>query len=218
MAILVLIYGESGTGKSTSLRNFADTDVAVINVSRKPLPFRSKLKVYSTDSYTAIENALPKMSDYHSIVIDDASYLLVSEFMKTARISGYQKFTEMAFNFYHLIETCASLPDENVVYFLAHSDTDVNGREKVKTIGKLLDEKVTVEGLFTVVLKTVVRDNDYFFSTHNNGNDTVKSPVGMFDSDLIPNDLVEVDNVIRSFWGLENPRQNNKKESEKNNK
>ena len=212
MATLVMIYGESGTGKSTSLRNFGENDVAVINVSRKPLPFRSKLKVYPTDAYQLIENALPKMSEYGSIVIDDATYLLVNEFMRNAKVQGYQKFTDIAYNFNHLIEACASLPDYNVVYFLGHSERTDDGHEKFKTIGRLLDEKVTVEGKFTIVLKTVVKDGQYYFQTHNNGQDTVKSPMDMFKDDLIPNDLVAVDDAIREYWGIENPRKATKKD------
>ena len=214
MATLVMIYGESGTGKSTSLRNFGETDVAVINVSRKPMPFRNKLKVYSTDDYGKIAAALPKMSEYPSIVLDDCSYLIVNEFMRNCKVQGYQKFSDMAYNFNALIEACASLPDYNVVYFLGHSEHSDDGREKFKTIGRLLDEKVTVEGKFTVVLKTLVKDGQYYFETHNNGQDTVKSPMDMFATDLIPNDLVMVDDAIRDYWGLENPRKTKKDKKE----
>ena len=201
MAVLVMIYGQSGTGKSTSLRNFKHEEVAVINVSGKPLPFRGDLKPYNTDNYTKIINAICN-TDRKSIVIDDATYLMVNEFMRTAKQTGYQKYTDMACNFNGLIEVCAGLPDDKIVYFVGHSDQADDGREHFKTIGKMLDNYVTVEGRFTIVLKTVVQDGKYMFSTQNNGQDTVKSPMGMFEHGLIENDLKAVDETIREYWGI----------------
>lgn len=202
MAILTMIYGQSGTGKSTSLRNFDPDKVAVINVSRKPLPFRTKLQTYNTDDYSKIMGAMQK-TERKSIVIDDATYLMVGEFMRNAKVTGYQKYTDMAYNFNALVEFAAKLPDDKVIYFMGHSEQMDDGREHFKTIGKMLDNYVTVEGKFTIVLKTVVLDGKYMFSTHNNGQDTVKSPMGLFESDLIDNDLAEVDKAIREYWGLE---------------
>lgn len=201
MAVLVMIYGQSGTGKSTSLRNFKHEEVAVINVSGKPLPFRGDLKPYNTDNYTKIINAICN-TDRKSIVIDDATYLMVNEFMRTAKQTGYQKYTDMACNFNGLIEVCAGLPDDKIVYFMGHSDQADDGREHFKTIGKMLDNYVTVEGRFTIVMKTVVQDGQYMFSTQNNGQDTVKSPMGMFGQALIENDLKAVDETIREYWGI----------------
>lgn len=199
MAVLVMIYGQSGTGKSTSLRNFKNEDVAVVNVSGKPLPFRGSIKPYNSDNYTKIMAAISK-TDRKSIVIDDATYLMVNEFMRTAKQTGYQKYTDMAVSFNQLIEFAASLPDDKIVYFMGHSDQADDGREHFKTIGKMLDNYVTVEGRFTIVLKTVVQDGKYMFSTQNNGQDTVKSPMGMFDAALIDNDLKAVDDAIREYW------------------
>lgn len=201
MSVLVMIYGQSGTGKSTSLRNFKHEEVAVINVSGKPLPFRGDLKPYNTDNYTKIINAICN-TDRKSIVIDDATYLMVNEFMRTAKQTGYQKYTDMACNFNSLIEVCAGLPDDKIVYFMGHSDQADDGREHFKTIGKMLDNYVTVEGRFTIVMKTVVQDGQYMFSTQNNGQDTVKSPMGMFEHGLIENDLKAVDETIREYWGI----------------
>lgn len=201
MSVLVMIYGQSGTGKSTSLRNFKHEEVAVINVSGKPLPFRGDLKPYNTDNYTKIINAICN-TDRKSIVIDDATYLMVNEFMRTAKQTGYQKYTDMACNFNELIEACAGLPDDKIVYFMGHSDQADDGREHFKTIGKMLDNYVTVEGRFTIVMKTVVQDGQYMFSTQNNGQDTVKSPMGMFEHGLIENDLKAVDETIREYWGI----------------
>jgi len=202
MAIITMLIGQSGSGKSTSLRNFKTNEVAVINVSGKPMPFRNDLATYNTDDYDKILAAI-KNTDRKIIVIDDASYLLVGEYMRTAKTQGYQKFTDMALNFYNLVKECAALPEDMTVYFLGHIDSDANGNEKFKTIGKLLDEKVTLEGLFTIVLKAVVADSRHQFSTVNSGTDTVKAPMGMFNEPLIDNDLKAVDEIIRSYYGIE---------------
>ena len=201
MAVLVMIYGQSGTGKSTSLRNFTNDEVAVINVSRKPLPFRSKLTTYDTDNYAKISSALGKI-ERKSIVIDDATYLMVNEFMRTAKVAGYQKYTDMAVNFNSLVAQASQLANDKIVYFLGHSDLKDDGTEHFKTIGKMLDNYVTVEGKFTIVLKTVVQDGKYYFSTHNSGQDTVKSPLGMFEDNYVDNDLKAVDTIIREYYGI----------------
>lgn len=201
MAVLVMIYGQSGTGKSTSLRNFTNDEVAVINVSGKPLPFRSKLTTYDTDSYAKISSALGKI-ERKSIVIDDATYLMVNEFMRTAKVAGYQKYTDMAVNFNSLVAQASQLANDKIVYFLGHSDLKDDGTEHFKTIGKMLDNYVTLEGKFTIVLKTVVQDGKYYFATHNSGQDTVKSPLGMFVDNYVDNDLKAVDAIIRDYYGI----------------
>lgn len=201
-ATLVAVIGQSGTGKSTALRNFKQEDVSVFNVLGKPYPFKGKLPTCVTDDYQKIMATLPK-TPTPSIVIDDATYLMTNEFMRSAKVTGYQKYTDMALNFNNLIECARRLPDDKIVYFLAHSEQMDDGREHFKTIGKMLDNYVTVEGKFTIVLKTVVKDGQYFFSTHNNGQDTVKTPMGMFDQDYIPNDLKAVDEAIREYYGIE---------------
>ena len=201
MAIIVMIYGQSGTGKSTSLRNFKPEDVCIVNVSGKPLPFKNKHKTFNTDDYMAIDAAIKK-APAKSIVIDDSTYLMTGEYMRTAKVTGYQKYTDMALNYYTLVKTAAALPSDKIVYFMGHSDTDANGNEKFKTIGKMLDEKVTLEGMFTIVLKTVVTDGKYQFSTRNSGQDTVKTPLGMFNDVLIDNDLAMVDKTIREYYGI----------------
>lgn len=202
MAILVMIYGQSGTGKSTSLRNFKPEQVSIVNVLGKPFPFRANgLKGAASDNYEQIANLLCR-TPKQSIVIDDATYLMTNEFMRTARQSGYQKFTDMAANFKGLLDLAKSLPDNKVIYIMGHVERDNDGNEKFKTIGKLLDEKICVEGLFTIVLKTVVQDKHYYFSTQNTGSDVSKSPMGMFDVPLIDNDLAMVDKTIREYYGL----------------
>lgn len=201
MAIIVMVYGQSGTGKSTSLRNFKPEDVCIVNVSGKPLPFKNKHKTFNTDDYMSIETAIKK-APAKSIVIDDATYLMTGEYMRTAKVTGYQKFTDLALNYYDLVKIAAALSDDKIVYFMGHSDIDNNGNEKFKTIGKLLDEKITLEGMFTIVLKTVVTDGKYQFSTRNSGQDTVKTPMGMFSEPLIENDLAAVDKAIREYYEI----------------
>jgi len=204
MGILVMIYGQSGTGKSTSFRNFDNDEVAIINVSGKPMPFRSELKTLSSNDYSTIAQWLPQIKQ-PSIIIDDATYLMVDQFMAYAQVKGYEKYNIMAVNFNNLIEQARLLPEETIIYFVGHSDQMDDGREHFKTIGKMLDNYVTLEGKFTVVLKSVVKDGHYYFQTHNSGYDTVKSPMGMFESDLIENDLKMVDDVIREYWNIPRP-------------
>lgn len=201
MGLPVLVLGESGTGKSASLRNFKPEDLKVFNVANKPLPFKNKFESISTDNYSKIIGEL-KLNKKKVVVIDDAQYLMANEFMRRATERGFDKFTEIAQNFWTLVNTVKDLPDDVIVYFLAHIERDANGNEKIKTIGKLLDEKITVEGMFTIVLKTNVNDGEYSFVTQNNGHDTVKSPIGMFSSYAIDNDLKYVDEKIRNYYEL----------------
>ena len=143
-----MILGESGTGKSASLRNFKPDELAVVNVIGKPLPFRSKgFTTLNSDTYSDIRKFMNK-TDRKSIVIDDAQYLMANEFMRRAREKGYEKFTEIGQNFWDLINYCRKLDDETIVYFLQHTETSSDGSTtKAKTIGKMLDEKVTLEGM-----------------------------------------------------------------------
>ncbi len=202
MGIPILILGESGTGKSSSLRNFKADEAALVNVVGKPLPFRGKfLETINTDSYRKIKQ-FAKEVKANVVIIDDAQYLMANEFMRRSSERGYDKFTEIAVNFWDLIQLVKELPDEKIVVFMAHIDRDTNGNEKIKTIGKLLDEKITVEGLFTIVLKTNVSDGKFSFLTQNSGHDTVKSPIGLFSSVEIDNDLKAVVDAVRDYYGL----------------
>ena len=214
MAIPVLIIGRSGSGKTYSLKNFKPEEVGVISVEKGRLPFKSDIKTVkvptfkeSTEQTSAaainaakygwIEQIISK-SKAPSIVIDDSQYLLVNELFDRAAEKGYDKFTSMAANFRDLIHFINNLEDENkIVYFLHHSETDVDGREKVKTIGKMLDEKLTVEGCFDIVIYC----QDHKFYTQSNGQSTAKSPEDMFELE-IPNDLKAVDDTIRKYYGI----------------
>ena len=209
MAIAVMIMGASGSGKSASMRNFKGSEVGVINVANKPLPFQSDIKTFNSDRYEEIEQVLKKATA-KSLVIDDSQYLMANEFMRRATETGFQKFTDIGRNFWALVTMInQELPPDVIVYFMQHTEINDSGKEKAKTIGKLLDEKITVEGLFTIVLKTEVVDGRYMFSTQTNGADTVKTPMGLFEESLIENDLKAVDVRIREFYKLDETKEEN---------
>ena len=203
MAIPVLVLGQSGTGKSYSMKNFNEDEICLISVQKALLPFRKKFtETVVTDKYTEIIKAM-ESTKKKVIVIDDTQYLMCNEFMRRATEKGFDKFTEIAQNFWSLVvQEVNNLPSDTIVYLLCHTATDDNGVEKMKTIGKLVDEKITPEGLFTIVLKTAVSDGNYAFVTQNNGKDTVKSPEGMFSTYAINNDLKYVDEKIRNYYEL----------------
>ena len=212
MALPVLVIGRSGSGKTYSLKNFKPEEVGIISVEKGRLPFKSDLKVVRvkkfefTDAspaqinvarYQWIKMVIEK-SEAKSIVIDDSQYLLANELFDRANEKGYDKFTNMAANFRDLIHFVNELEDEDkIVYFLHHSELDSDGREKVKTIGKMLDEKLSVEGCFDVVI--YCQDNKFF--TQANGQSVAKTPEGMFELE-IPNDLKFVDTTIREYYGM----------------
>lgn len=198
-----MILGQSGTGKSYSMKNFNEDEICLISVQKSLLPFRKKFNEMTvTDSYTEIIKTMKKTTK-KVIVIDDTQYLMCNEFMRRANDKGYDKFTEIAQNFWNLVvKEINDLDDDVLVYLLCHIATDDNGVEKMKTIGRMIDEKITPEGLFTIVLKTAVNDGQYYFITQNNGKDTVKSPEGMFNTYAINNDLKYVDEKIRNYYEL----------------
>ncbi|RPD83340.1 ATP-binding protein [Neisseria weixii] len=228
MAILTMILGESGTGKTTSLRNLNPENTALIQIVRKPLPFKPKGwqvraentgsgwervsdsgNIYVTDAAEVICANLPKIKK-DIIVIDDFQYLMANEFMRgvTTEAKGneqFMKFNRIAKNAWDVITTAANLSPGKRVYILSHTQTDDFGKTKVKTVGKLLDEKITLEGLFSIVLRTEAANGNYSFRTQNNGMDTVKSPMGMFESPNIPNDLQAVDTAICGYYGTNQP-------------
>ena len=205
MGIPVLILGESGSGKSASLRNFEPAEVSIFNVASKPLPFRKRLPVQNMASYQSIAGVLshPNKKAY---VIDDAQYLMCFDLFSRTKEKGYDKFTEMALSFYGLVQmVIQQTPPDCIVYFMMHTDTDGTGKVKAKTVGKMLDEKLTLEGLFSIVLITEVTKEGYFFVTQSDGFTTCKSPMELFPY-RIDNDLKFVDTAIRSYWDL-NPVQ-----------
>ena len=217
MSIATLVIGESGTGKSTGLRNINPSDALLIQVVKKPLPFRSagwkpaskenpQGSVFVSDCAPKICAAMHRTSK-PLIVIDDFQYVMANEFMRrvTDQESGngaFQKYNEIARNAWDILTTASQLGDEKRVYILSHTSTDDFGKTKIKTIGKLLDEKIVMEGLVTIVLRTIVQNGAYYFSTRNSGADTVKSPLGLFADDLIENDLNSVDQAICDYYGI----------------
>lgn len=202
-SVPILLIGKSGSGKSTSLRNFKKDEVAVINVLGKPLPFRSDIKAVKLDDYTNILNQI-KLTKKDVIVIDDANYLITNEFMKNSSIKGYDKYNEMANHFFELINGIKNIEGGKTVYLIMHEDVDDNGNVKPKTIGKLLDEKVNIQGMFTICIRAMFENGKYIFRLKTNGQDCVKTPFGMFNVDEMDNDLKEFDNVVREYYDLNN--------------
>lgn len=211
MSIGILILGESGTGKTTSLRNLDPAQTLLIQSVRKPLPFRSKDwrylpepggSIYVSDQSAQIINAMRKTKK-KVIVIDDYQYILTNEFMRRSEEKGFDKFSDIGRHAWDIVVAASTLPDDVRVYILGHTQTDEFGKTKIKTIGKLLDEKVVIEGMFSIVLRTCVQNGNYLFSTRNNGSDTVKTPIGLFDDEYIGNDLAEIDAAIFHYYGMQ---------------
>lgn len=215
MALPVLIMGQSGSGKTFSLKNFKQDEIGIISVEKGRLPFKSDLKVVrlpkyenSADintyaqanaaKYSWIMNAIAKAKT-KSIAIDDSQYLMANEMFDRSGEKGYDKFTDIAKNFRNLIHFINDLgQDDKIVYFLHHTEIGADGREKCKTIGKMLDEKLCVEGCFDIVIHC----QDHEFYTQGDKISTAKSPEGMFEP-KIPNDLKAVDKAIREYYGME---------------
>lgn len=201
MGIPVLILGESGSGKSSSLRNFEHGEIGVFNVASKPLPFRKKLLSVNNAGYQTILKTLakPTMKAY---AIDDSQYLMAFASFDRAKETGYGKFTDFAVDFRNLIRFIVErTPPDCIVYFLHHTETTDTGKIKAKTIGKMLDSQLTVEGLFSIVLLAEASKDGYKFITQSDGFTTAKSPMEMFDRE-IDNDLKFVDAAIREYWQL----------------
>lgn len=206
MGIPVLIIGKSGSGKSSSLRNFGPGDIEIINVLSKPLPFKNSFKVHNTDDYKEVSQII-KESPLKSIVVDDAGYLITNMFMRGHSITGkgndiYAFYNQMADHFWKLINYIKKIDETKIVYFTMHEDADEFGGIKPKTIGKLLDEKVCIEGMFTIVLRSLRTESGYRFLTATNGLDVTKTPIGMFETTEIDNDLKFVDKTIREYYEL----------------
>lgn len=206
MATAVLIMGESGSGKSASLRNFVPNEISVFNVTSKPLPFKqgkTKLPKIDNATYADIANALANPNK-RAYVIDDAGYLLSFEMFKRANETGYSKFTDMAKNFFDMLDFInTKLPNDIIVYITMHTEDDSEmHKTKAKTIGKMIDQNLNLEGLFTIVLRAMQTEDGYKFITRDDRVSTAKSPMGMFESDKIDNDLKEVDRIIREYYDM----------------
>lgn len=208
MSIASYVLGQSGTGKTASLRNMDPSQTLLIQVIPKPLPFRQKdwravgkdggnILVLSRSDQ--ICEAMKKTSR-PIIVIDDFQYLLSTEYMARAHEKGYEKFTEMGRHYFDVLKLASELSPEKRVYMISHTETTESGQTQAKLIGKLLSEKITVEGMVSIVVRTHVVNGRYVFSTRNNGSDTVKTPISLFEDEFIDNDLAAVDRAIVNFY------------------
>jgi hypothetical protein len=215
MSNTTLIIGESGTGKSTSLRNLNPEETYIINILDKPLPFRGYKKHYKASSvenpkgnYFASDDfgmitkcilAIDKRPEVKNLIIDDFQYVMGNEFMRRALEKGFDKFSDIAQHAWTIIRLLTQTRSDLYCFVLSHSDADSQGRMKAKTIGKMLDDKITLEGMFTTILHTQIVDGQYKFLTQNNGTHIAKSPMGMFEDDLIDNDLQIVREKMISY-------------------
>lgn len=212
MSIATLILGEPGTGKSTSLRNLDPAHTLLIQTIRKPLPFRSrdwsefsrtntKGNVFVTDQAAEIISLMRK-THRKVIVLDDWNLLMTNAFFRRSTETGFQKFSDIGRDAWDVMTAVSQLPAATRVYLLGHTETDETGHIRARTIGKLISEKCPVESMFSIVLRTVVVNGNYLFSTKNNGQDSCKTPIGLFDDDFIDNDLALIDTKIFEYYGL----------------
>jgi len=217
MSNTILIIGESGSGKSTSIRNLNPLETVIINVLDKPLPFKGfkknyiktatedkKVNYFATDEAAKIKAAIDKINtarpEVKNIIIDDFQYIMANEFMRRALERGFDKFSEIGQKTWDLIKHISQGREDINCFILSHSDTDQSGKIKCKTIGKMLDDKICVEGMFTIVLHALTSDNKYKFLTQNDGTHLAKSPLGMFKEKYIDNDLLEINKAINDYF------------------
>lgn len=209
MGIAVMLMGDSGSGKSASMRNFDISEVGIFNVASKPLPFRKKLNKFNNAKYADILRSLkdPKLKSY---IIDDSQYLMAFEIFDRAKETGYGKFTDVALNIRNLIQFIVTgTPDDVIVYFLHHTEQTDTGKTKAKTSGKMIDSQLTLEGLFSIVLMACTDGQRHWIETQSNGFNTCKSPLDMFEFE-IDNDLKFIDTEIRKYYELESEKSNEK--------
>lgn len=203
MGVPVLILGASGSGKSASMRNFKPEDVGVFNVGSKPLPFKAKLPLFNCADYGKIMAAMQK-SEKKTFVVDDSQFLSVFANFSRCKEVGYSKFVDMALNEYNLIQfVIQKLPEDTIVFFLRHIETDTDGRVHAKTIGKMLDQNLGgLESMFSVCLMCNTDGNEHWFETQSDGYTPAKSPIGMWEEKRIDNDLRSVAETIRKYWEI----------------
>lgn len=213
MGLPILILGETGSGKTYSIKEFDTNEIGIFSVEKPFLPFKKDFKIAKHATYETIMNVFKNDPQLKAYVIDDSQYLLVNELFDKVKDAGYSKFSDIALHFRNLIHFINhQLPDDVVVYFLHHTETDSNtGKIKAKTVGKMLDNQLTVEGCFNIVLLCSVEGTEHYFITQSDGYTTAKSPEGMFDI-RIPNDLKAVDTAIREYYGIETSKKSKKGE------
>lgn len=210
MTIPVMILGESGAGKSASLRNLEVESSVLIQPIAKPLPFRTNWlgpeskSVVRTDDAGKICHLIHRAAaaGKKRFIIDDAQYIMANQFMRRSHEKTFDKFTDIGRQFWDIVNAAQAAQGDMRVYFLSHTETDNTGRTKIKTIGRMLDEKITLEGMFTIVLGAHVIDGRHVFTTRNSGTDTVKAPMDMFGESQIDNDLAAVDAAICEYYSI----------------
>ena len=210
MGIPVIIYGKSGSGKTTSLRNFKEDEILYVNVEKKNLPFKGNFKYHMASEKASViieqMQRLGKDIPCKVAVIDDTTYIMVNNFMRRHRDkkgnAQFELYNDIADYIWSLFETARTLPDDVIVYIIMHEDTNDYGTTKLRTIGALLDNKVVPEGIVTVCLRAMTTKDGHIFRTVTDGSDITKTPMEMFADDEIPNDLKLVDDTIREFYGM----------------
>lgn len=222
MAISTLIIGESGSGKTTSLRNLNSAETFIIQVVKKPLPFKNTYKPFDKNTLEGRKGNLYVTRDYSdmvftlslinkklphitNVIIDDFQYIMAMEYVRMARDKGYDRFNEIVQQACAITDKIEGLRDNLFCFVFTHSTTDEDDVIRPKTIGKMFDKLITLEGLFTVVLQTKIIDHNYYFATQSDGLSVAKSPMGMFDKLLIDNDLASVRRVIAGYYNIDIP-------------
>lgn len=213
MSNMILIIGESGSGKSSSIRNLDHKQTIIINVLDKPLPFKgfkNKYKksddnpnYFATDNPSKIRECIRRINcknDIKNLIIDDFQYIMANQFMKKALEKGFDKFTEIGQSAWLIIKDLTECREDLNCFVMSHSDVDSNGKAKCKTIGKMLDDKICLEGMFTIVFHSLTNDNKYKFLTQNDGVHIAKSPMGMFKDKYVDNDLLEISKQIQEYF------------------
>jgi len=218
MSTSVLLIGASGSGKSASIGTLDPKTTFIISVLDKPLPFKGYKKLYKSicgwddtsgnyyacDDWVRIIKCISMVKELRpeitTLIIDDLQYILANEFMRRSHETGFNKYSEMANHYWQVINAANNARDDLLSIFISHNEIDTAGHSKIKTIGKLLDEKITIEGLFTVVLHSINTENSFQFITQNDGTHTAKSPKDMFASLLINNDLEYVRQSVVNYF------------------
>ena len=212
MSVATLILGNSGSGKSTSLRNLDPQKTFLIQCIKKPLPFKAagwktranyktEGNVLQTDDPLMIEKMM-RHSPHEIFVIDDYQAVMVNELMNRSSEKGYDKFTDIGKHAFDIFRAAGDLGAHRRVYIMAHTQTDDFGQVRMKTVGKMVDQTLVPEGYFTIVLRTEVVNGNYKFITQSNGQDCCKSPIGMFANHHIDNDVAFVDEAISNFYEI----------------
>lgn len=206
MAVPVLIIGKSGAGKSASMMNLDPAKTALISVLGKPLPFKTKFDQVVTDDSAKIIGIV-KAAKRDIVVIDDVGYTMTNMFMRDHAAGGggnavFTLYNSIGDKFWYMIEAIRKIPEDKRVYFIMHEEQNDFGNIRPKTIGKMIDEKVCLEGMFTIVLRCIVSNGKHVFRTQSDGLDVAKTPIGMFDDLEIPNDLAAVDKAICDYYEI----------------